>query len=228
MTNHTTRIASLFAALALSWAVLLQAADEAPVPNQAQRLVFMADHLHNVGKGSVLVYDFAGQGKDETRMRDTVRVKVTDVLEDQTRNMEFEFLTGDNHIDFEPATGYTGNPVVIHFLERDISRMVRATGGSNSYFRNGIRRSFKRSEMQSIEIAVAGKKLQATKIVVRPFLNDPNIERFATYTNKSYEFVFSEQIPGSVYRIHTLMPGESVDKADVVEELTFSRLTPAG
>ena len=228
MTSYTTRSILLFAAMALNWAALAQAQGEPPAPNQAQQLVFMADHLRNVGKGSVLNYDFASHTRDEARVTDTVRMTITDVLEDKTHNLEFDFLSGDNHIDFEPAVGYTGNPVIIHFMERDILHMVRATGGSGNYFRNGIRRSFQRPEVQSIEIAFQGEQLQATQVVVRPFVNDPNIDRFAAYANKRYEFVFSDQVPGSVYRIHTLVPGASADQVYIEEELTFSRLTPAG
>ena len=227
MTRYMTRIVLLSVAVGLSWTAPAQ--QEAPVPNKAQRLVFMDDHLRDVDKGSVLNYDFSSQTKDEQKLTDTVRVTVTDVLDDGTRNLEFDFLSGKNHIDFEPAVGYVGgNPVVIHVLEWDISRMVRATGGSNNYLRNAIRRSFKQPEVESTEIAFQGDKVPATRVVVRPFVNDPNIDRFPVYANKSYEFIFSDRVPGSVYRIHTLVPGDKAGEIYIEEQLTFSRVTPAG
>ena len=63
-----------------------QAQQEAPVPNKAQRLVFMDDHLRDVDKGSVLNYDFSSQTKDEQKLTDTVRVTVADVLDAMQRS----------------------------------------------------------------------------------------------------------------------------------------------
>lgn len=205
-------------------------ADRVPPPglNKAQLLVFYKDHLQGVAKGSRLDYGFISEIKGADSYSDRIEITVTDVLGDGKRNMEFDFLSGPHHIDFTPARGYTGNPVIIHFLERDITQMARDTGGSNGYFRNRIRDSFRRpAEMRAVKIDYQGKELDGTEVVVTPFVSDPNAANLKLYVNKRYEFIFSDQVPGGIYRIHTLVPGESGDSVLIDEKMTFQQLKPA-
>lgn len=207
---------------------------QAPAPsspsevNQAQRLVFMNDGMRNVPVGGVLEYGFSSGGKDRESFADRVLVKVSRVGEDGRRDMEFDFLTGERHLDFHPATAYLGNPVSIHFLERDISELAKETGGDIAYFRNRVRRAFTHPEIRPVKIPLDGKELNGVSVSVTPFVDDPNKERFPAYANKRYDFLFSEQVPGGLYRIRTTVPGTS-DQGPVIEEdLTFRRETPAG
>ncbi|MCP3661713.1 MAG: hypothetical protein GY696_04335 [Gammaproteobacteria bacterium] len=196
--------------------------------NRAQQLVFIKDHLQGVPSGSTLNYDFASEAKDVESYSDTVKITVTGVVEEGKRNLEFDFLSGPRHIDFAPAVGYTGNPVIIHFLERDISQMSKEMGGSNGYFRNRIRESFGRpTEVHDVKLTFQGKELDGTEVVVKPFTADLNIANFGPYANKRYEFTFSDQVPGGIYRIHTLVPGESGAGVLIDEALTFHQITPA-
>ena len=204
------------------------APDSPPEINQAQRLVFMNDGMRNVPVGSVLEYGFSSGGKDRDSYSDRVTVKVSRVGEDGRRDMQFDFLTGEHHLDFSPATDYRGNPVSIHFLERDISELAKETGGDIAYFRNRVRRAFTHPEVRPVKISLDGKALDGVSVSVTPFVDDPNKERFPAYTNKRYDFLFSEQVPGGLYRIHTTVPGESGQGATIEEDLTFRFRTPAG
>jgi hypothetical protein len=199
-----------------------------PNLNRAQKLVFFEDHLKGVGKGSQIDYLFKSRTQGEEDFSDHVEIKVTDVVEEGKRDLEFNFLSGERHIDFTPARAYKGNPVLIHFLERDISLMAKDTGGHNGYFRNRIRDSFKHPlEVRDIKFQFDGKELGGTEIIVTPFVADPNADNFKLYVNKRYEFVFSDQVPGGVYRIHTLVPSEKGDGVLIDEDMTFRQLTPA-
>ena len=225
------RLSRKIAVLALSLfanAPALAAEEAAPVQlNQAQQLVFMQDHLWDIPKGSSLNYIFTSETKDVESYSDRVKITVTNVTEDAGRDLEFDFLSGPNHIDFTPAVGYTGNPVIIHFLERDISQMVSETDGTNGYFRNRIRKSFSQPKrVRDIKLSFQGKELDGVEVVVEPFISDPNVAQFQIYAKKRYEFTFSEQVPGGVYRIHTLVPGENGVGVLIDEELKFHQLTP--
>ena len=199
-----------------------------PNLNQAQKLIFYKDHLKGVAKGSRLDYDFKSTTQGADSFSDKIEIKVTNVVSERKRDLEFNFLTGEHHIDFTPAKGYTGNPVIIHFLERDIAMMARDTGGSNGYFRNRIRQSFEQpTEMRDVKIDYQGKQLNGTEVVVMPFAKDPNIDKFQLYAHKRYEFIFSDQIPGGVFRIHTQVPSKDGKSTFIDEEMTFQQITPA-
>ncbi|MCM8854834.1 MAG: hypothetical protein LC541_08545 [Candidatus Thiodiazotropha sp.] len=207
------------------------AAEAAPPAelNRAQQLMFIKDHLQGVFKGSCLNYNFSSVTKGAESFTDKIKVTVTDVVGESQRNLEFDFLSGPHHIDFSPAVGYTGNPVIIHFMERDISRMSKDSGGSNSYFRNRIRDSFKQpTEIRDIKITFDGKEVNGTEVVVTPFIADPNaVTNLKMYIHKRYEITFSDQVPGGIYRIHTVVPDENGKSASIDEAMTFQKLTPA-
>ncbi len=194
--------------------------------NQAQLLIFYKDHLQGVTKGSRIDYGFSSATKDADSYSDKIEVTVTDVVAEGKRNMEFNFLSGPHHIDFSPAKAYTGNPVLIHFLERDISQMAQYTGGSSGYLRNRIRDSFKQpKQVHAVKIDFQGKQLDGTEVVVTPFVSDPNADNLKLYVNKRYEFIFSDQIPGGIYKIHTAVTDDSGESVLIDEEMKFQQLT---
>ena len=50
---------------------------------------------------------------------------------------------------------------------------------------------------KGIPVTVDGKKLPATRYVIHPYERDPNLERFAQFKDKAYEFVVAEGLPGA-------------------------------
>ena len=236
---HAASRVSLVVALALPGSLSLAAepAGQAAAPasqeasseiNEGQRLVFMNELMGNVPAGSVLEYSFTSSGKDRESFADRVKVRVSRVADDGRRDLQFDFLTGTHRLDFHPATAYKGNPVPIHFLERDISELSKETGGDIGYFRNRIRHAFAHPQIQPAKIALNGQELDGMSVSVVPFVDDPNKERFPAYANKRYDFVFSDRIPGGLYRIHTTVPGEAGGAPVVEEDLIFKSQTPGG
>ncbi|MEW8028826.1 MAG: hypothetical protein AB2806_13980 [Candidatus Thiodiazotropha sp.] len=228
MLKRSITIATFSALLFASTTVVATKVLPPPKLNEAQKLVFYKDHLKGVPKGSRIDYGFKSVTKDADSFADNIEIKVTDVVAEGKRDLEFNFLTGSHHIDFSPAKAYTGNPVIIHFLERDISQMAKNTGGNIGFFRNRIRNSFKRPiEVRDIKFKLNGKEMSGTEIVITPFVADPYADNFKLYVNKRYEFIFSEQVPGGVYRIHTMVFSDSGDNVLIDEEMIFRQITPA-
>lgn len=236
------RLAALLTCVLLGVQTGVDTAEAAPPPdgstqvnrqgdpgiNEAQRLVFMNDHLGDIASGSVLNYDFTRTGKAVEAFSDTVKIKVTGVHAGGRRDLEFDFLAGPNHVDFHPAKAYLGNPVAIHFLERDIAEMARRTGGNIGYFRNTIRKSFVNPEINATKIDVGGHQLDAVAVTVTPFTGDPNVDKFPFYAKKRYEFLFAEDLPGGLYQIHTQVPDEGGGDSLIDEQMTFNALSPEG
>ncbi len=225
--NH--RFVVLLAGSLLCTPALTQAAESAAPPevNEAQQRAFMNDGLNGVDSGGVLSYDFARKGTGAESIADTVELKVTAVHDDGRRDLAFNFLTGPNHVDFHPARAFKGNPVTIHFLERDIREMIRSAGGNPGYLRNRIRRAFSNPEIRPVRIEVEGRTIDAVGITLTPFADDAGVEDSKAFVNKRYELVYSDALPGGLYQIHTLVPDDTGSNALIEETLTFRDLSPA-
>ncbi len=196
------------------------AADEPPLEaNRAQVLVFMGDHLRETQQGQILTYDFARHETGQPDKADKVSMTVTKVRDDARRDLSFDFLSGDDQIDFPDAHGYRGNPIAIQFLERDIRDMSRLTGQSSAYFRSRIRRAFREPQIEDAPVDVGGRQINATQITVVPFVDDPVLAEVDGYTQKEYLFVYSEQVPGDLVRIRTRVA--KPDGNSLEEELSY-------
>ena len=68
--------------------------------------------------------------------------------------------------------------------------------------------------------------MDAVEVSVTPFADDPHAADMKNYVNKEYRFVFAKDVPGGVYSIQTLVPGE--DDVLMSEQLTFVSLKNAG
>jgi len=215
--RHLTFTAFWFIACPL----VVMAAEESPTLNQAQVLIFMGNHLHNVSAGQTITYSFTSRAKDQKEIKDNVRMKVTGIAEDGGRDLEFEFLSDERRLPFPSARGYKGNPITIQFLERDVRDMALAAGGSSSYFRNRVRNAFVNPQIRDIQVPYQDASVSATEVIVTPFAQDPRAgEELTEIHNKNYRFIFSADIPGGLYMIHTTVPGETGPKLE--EKLKFS------
>ncbi len=220
--GHKYRLfALLTSALVILQPASVTAADDPPGLNLAQKLVLMNDYLSDVAAGSVLSYDFTSSGKGIEPISDTVKIKVVAVHEDGRRDLEFEFLTGANRVEFHPARAYKGNPVTIHFLERDIREMSQRAEVNGGFLKNRIRSSFSDPEIQPVTIDFQGRQLPGTSITVTPFVGAPTDKALKTFADKRYSFLFSDQIPGGVYEIHTVVPDANGTDVLIDEKLTF-------
>ena len=194
-------------------------ASESDAITPAEKLVFTDDHLHGVSPQTELDYSVVNSGEDK-RQPDTVRVLVL-----SPGNQKSDAQVSDHSGAVKlPGDGLPCNPVVIYFLERDIADMEQLTGGRRQYFQKRVRLALASGpRITKTTAEIGGKRLAARQIVVQPYLNDPNAERFPRYTGKRYTFVFADDLPGRVALIKTEVPGANGDFAHPVqtETLTF-------
>jgi hypothetical protein len=46
------------------------------------------------------------------------------------------------------------------------------------------------------------------------------------FEHKRYEFIFSDDVPGGVYRIHTQVPDAKSRQVLIDEDMTFQKISP--
>ena len=66
------------------------------------------------------------------------------------------------------------------------------------------------------------------QIRIAPYVNDPKRPLFEEYADKQYTIILSEEIPGSLYQIRTVVPGKTEDGLEMGEPLIEETLTFVG
>ncbi|ADG17276.1 conserved hypothetical protein [Paraburkholderia atlantica] len=185
----------------------------------AERLIFLTDHLHGVAAQTELDYALIDSGQP-SRSADVVKVLVQ-----SENNAKGDAQVSDHSGSVNlPIGGLQCNPAIIYFLERDIAEMQGLTGGQRRYFQQRLRLALAAGpQIESVPSEVGGKPVNARRIVVQPYLNDPNAARFAQYTGKRYTFLLADGVPGQVLQIRTDVPGPNNDFAHPAhsESLSF-------
>ena len=105
--------------------------------------------------------------------------------------------------------------------------MEHRTGGGWRYFQRKIRWAMADgAEKKSVEVDYNGKKVHATQYIIQPYVDDPKNSRYQLYAGKYYIFTLSEEIPGEIYQIKTIVPDgmtwEEGEPALIEETVTFA------
>ena len=171
--------------------------------SQAEQQLFLADHLHDLGKSAVLQYDFKKTGTLEKNFQDTVLLTVKPDT-GTGRAVEVAYLNGERKVTLPAMEDAKGNPVILYFLERDVREMHARLGGSENYFRRRIRLAFAEgAEVRPVIVSFEGKNIVASEVLIHPFQNDPMKEKLRKFENKTYAFTLSDRVPGGVYRLRS-------------------------
>jgi hypothetical protein len=185
----------------------------------AEKLLFMQPHMDGVEPQTELDYavDYSGP---PSKVNDTLRVLVV-----SPGNAKNDARVTDRTGNVNVPGGLPCNPAIIYFLEHDIAEMEQLTGGQRRYFQQRVRMALAAGPAVtsvSSESLGLGKHAKAQQIVIQPFLNDPNSERFSKYTGKRYTFVMADDVPGRLLLIRTEVPGEGNDFAHPMQKETIA------
>jgi len=223
MSRKLSKIAGLaVAALAVCAAAPDGAADDRPL-SPAQIALFESNHLKEISHPIVLDYRFRHRGGPEGDYEDKVSADIRTVRPDGRKDVWIDFLSGDHHVNFPPAIGFNGNPLLMFFLEHDVMEMRTVTGGEAQYFRNRIRDAFVDSAaMHPVDVTIDGAPHHATEIEVTPFSHDPDLARFPAFAGKTYHFILSDAVPGSIYQISTTLAAPAAAPDTFEEGMTYA------
>lgn len=196
----------------------------------AEQHLFMIDHLKALpARSSVLHYRFSKTGSYEPAFEDRVveQVGAPDPAKDNGREVTMEFLTGSHHLDLPSIEAAHGNPVIMGFLERDVREMRRITNGGGdqgSYYKKRLRMAMVATrESHPVTVRWGGHDIQAEEFTLDPYKDDPARARYTRFANKTYTFVLSDQLPGGVYSMKSVMRDPIADTKVMIEEsLTLS------
>lgn len=197
--------------------------------SQAERTLFMTNHLGALVTPATLQYMFRKSGSLEENFEDKVTITVKAQTKAQCCIASTEFLGGARRLTLPEVEPALGNPVILHFLERDIREMQRLTKGQPNYFRKRIRMAvFQGAKISDIEVPYGGKMIAARQITIAPYTADPLRPRYEKLADKHYIFTLSADVPGEVYAIRSRVDGASPTEPPLlVEELVLDPATAA-
>lgn len=171
-------------------------AQEAPVD-----ILFVRPHLSSVSSGTELTYRLERSPSDTKRLGepfgDDIKLVVRSVAANGSRNVDLQVFTGERARERMSITDLTGNPVLVIFLDRVVSNMAQLTGGTAPYFKDRLRAGLRdKATSEATKAEFEGKMLDATRIVIRPFVDDTNIGRMLGYEDSQFEILVAEAAPG--------------------------------
>jgi hypothetical protein len=200
---------------------------QSPISEAEQRL-FLDGHLANLPDKAEVSYEYVKTGTLEPAFEDQVRLQVEKTA--AGTHAHVDYLTGQYAFYLPDIESANGNPVVLSFLERDVREMERRTGGKANYFRKRVRIALaEHAQVEPVTLELQGRPVEAVRISIRPYENDPMQARFPTFVGKVYTFTISKEVPGMVYEMRTeVRDRRAAPEAPplVVEELLYTGTEP--
>jgi hypothetical protein len=193
----------------------------------AENQLFQSNHLGSLPDSAVLSYAYARVGSLEAPREDSVRVTISPANPGAGRQVRVDYLSGTQRFELPPMGAVNGNPVILFFLERDVREMQRLTGGQAAYFRKRVRMALAdAAEILPVTFEFAGHTVSGEQITVHPYRDDPLRKRFQRLAEKAYIFTLSDQVPGGIYRMETVV--EAADARADTPPLISETLTLLG
>lgn len=189
--------------------------------SEAETRLWLDDHLGNIRTPTRLKYDFVRSGTYEDGFTDVVLLDITKINADGTRDAEMQFFTGEREQPYTPdnVTEISGNPVLGVYMRGDVFDMNRMTDGSWRYFQRRIKLALaEAATVEPVEFEFAGRKIEGKRISIAPYVKDPHGAQFPQLARKRYEFTLSDAVPGTLFEIHTIVPGERDGDPPLLEE----------
>lgn len=190
-------------------------------PSDPATLLFETQQWALAPPGATLAYRYVRKSASEAvfgpSFEDTVRVHVDKGASDATRTARVELFTGEHRRPSGAFEDVGFNPVLMLFLEHHVEQLSRSLHGNPRYFKNAIRAALRdKFKMESAETSVDGRSVNTWRVVIAPFLDDPNKARMNGLEGLVYDLSTSEQVPGEITELTATATGP--DGLPVLEE----------
>jgi len=190
--------------------------------SNAEDKLWTDKHLLNIVQPARLHYEFEKTGSYEDGFIDDVYLDIVKINEDGTRDAVLDFFSDEQKQKVAPSNvkNITGNPVIGIYLQGDVYEMSRFTEGNWKYFHRQLKLAIADSNTsEHVTIELEGKQYQSEKIVIYPYENIKQKSRLKEFSDKRYEFILSDEIPGKLYQIRTVINDTENPDVPLVEEV---------
>ncbi len=221
----STRVRGAFITGVLLLVINVEGAADSHELSKAETLLWMTDQLSAVDKPVEIRYEFNRTGTFDSGFSDTVRFIVHTVKVNGMKSARLEFFTGERSVDVAPVENTTINPVLKVYLQGDVYEMNRLTdpeGKSRErwrYFQRRIKLALaKIATVEDVVVTFDDMDYSAKKIEFSPYLNDPKRRLFERFSSKAYTIIISKDLPGYIYSIESVVPGERSNALPLIKD----------
>jgi hypothetical protein len=215
---------------ALACAAAVASAADPSQFTEAERQLFVRPHLAAVSPPTRLHYRYERTGTLQPQVTDQATLTLT--TQDGRRNAAVDFLSDDRRLELPKIDYVEQNPIILHFLEREVRQLKQLTGGAVSFYRNRIRKALAGdAAVKQTRFSFEGRMVDGVEIRIDPYVDDPARSRFEKFAGRYYVMVLSGEVPGEVYQLKAQLPAVSGSSADGMvhaEVLTFERKEQGG
>lgn len=196
--------------------------------SDAERIIFMTEHLGALQPPQTLAYRFRKHGSLEEDFEDRVTLRLSPTASGACCNGEADFLSDARRLRLPAVEDARANPVILYFLEHDVRDMNRLTKGQQNHFRKRIRMAiYQGARVEQRALEYLGRPISAQQVVISPYEDDPNRGRFEQYADKQYVFWLSNEVPGGVFGVASRMNARDAGAEPLmVEEMYLEGATP--
>jgi len=179
----------------------------------AERVLFMEPAFSNQKAATTLKYRYQRTGTLDAPFSDDVSLTLVNKPSGGCCSAKLSFLTGERALKLPDLDGVDGNPVLLGFLEQDISEMERVTGGKKNYFRKRIRMALaEAAKLTPRTLRYQGRDVAGTEISIAPYDDDPLKGRYERLAGKRYAFFTAANVPGKLLGIRTVVPAATAQE----------------
>jgi hypothetical protein len=172
--------------------------------------VFQQDHLANTRQPRALRYGYVEEAQGKPRVTDRAVLTLRNGAAGACCDVHADYLSGPLAVNLPDVPEARGNPVVLYFLEGEVRRLQRTTGGQPAHFRRRIRQSLAdAATVSDTTIQWGARSVPARLVRIAPFVDDPFRARFQDQAATEYAIVLSDAVPGGVYQLRALVPAEA-------------------
>jgi hypothetical protein len=189
--------------------------------SQAERLLFMSDQLARIKPPTTLRYTLTRSGTAEPPLEGRMQLLLTKAEGGRCCAAELKAMDAALGPSLPAVEKAEGNPMLLFFLDRDVREMRRMTRGAESYYRKRIRMAiYQAARVSDVTLSYQGRNVQGKRIEISPYDDDPARDRFAKHARKSYRFDLSDELPGGIHSVRSVMlDADNAKPPMIVEEL---------
>ena len=220
--------------IAAALAATLAAAPAKAAEATATSLLFENAHFNTLPDGTVLSYRYERDTVDPAKLggafEDDIKLTLGTPGPDGRREIVVQLFSGDRRKPAGPFSQMLGNPLVMLFLEADVNVMKELVGGNPRYLRNKIRAAFRDGgNVEATTVTVDGVEVPAERIRLKPFADDTHRAELGAFVEKTYEFVVSDKVPGSLVLLRAVTPQlAGTGEPYLEEEIRYVGAAPKG
>ena len=189
-------------------------------PKEAAKLLFESNHLKRTDDGSKLKYRFQKSVNNEKILgkpfSDDLELAITKA-EEEKRNFKLQIFTGARARSPFSDHDRVGNPLLLWYLDRAVKNYKSLARGSLTYMKNRFMDALQKAELEDAKVSIDGKDVEAHRMTLQPYANDPNKSRMMGYQNSRFVIVFGDNIPGYLFELSAVYENTD-EKAPRLEE----------